>query len=133
MVGGPGRVEMAVICLALVVLLFPSLVQAQFPDRPVRILVGFAPGGTSDLVARLIADAAEPALGQRVIVENRAGANGVVAAEAMVRGAMDGTTVFQCATGLMTVTPEVRGPRLPIDPAADMVAIANLANSSLVD
>ncbi len=64
-------------------------------------------------------------------VENRAGANGLVAAESMVRGLVDGATVFQCAAGLMAITPEVPGARLPIDPATDMVALANVAESSL--
>lgn len=102
---------------------------AQFPDRTLRILGGFAAGGTSDLVARLVAEAASPFLGQRVVVENRTGASGMIAAEAMVRGPHDGYTIFQCPS-LVTVLPELPGLRLPIDLARDMVPIANVVHSS---
>jgi tripartite-type tricarboxylate transporter receptor subunit TctC len=103
---------------------------AEFPDRPLRILGGFAAGGTSDLVARIVAEAVSPLLGQRVVVENRTGASGMIAAEAMVRGApQDGYTVYQCAS-LITVLPELPGMRLPIDPTTELLPIANVAHSS---
>jgi tripartite-type tricarboxylate transporter receptor subunit TctC len=107
----------------------PAAAQAPFPDRPPRILGGFAPGGTSDLVSRLVADAVSPLLGQRVVVENRTGASGMIAAEAMVRGPADGYTIFQCAS-LVTVLPELPGMRLTLDPFTDMVPVANAAHSS---
>lgn len=107
----------------------PAAAQAPFPDRPPRILGGFAPGGTSDLVSRLLADAVSPLLGQRVVVENRTGAAGMIAAETMVRGPADGYTIFQCAS-LVTVLPELPGARLTLDPFTDMVPVANAAHSS---
>ncbi len=103
--------------------------RAQFPDHPLRILGGFAAGGTSDLVARMVAEMTTPLLGQRVVVENRTGASSMLAAEAMVRGPHDGYTVFQCAS-LVTVLPELPGMRVPIDIFADLLPIANVAHST---
>jgi tripartite-type tricarboxylate transporter receptor subunit TctC len=113
----------------LAVLLLVRPAAAEFPDRPLRILGGFAAGGTSDLVARIVAEAVSPGLGQRVVVENRTGASGMIAAEAMVRAPHDGYTVFQCAS-LVTVLPELPGMRLPVDTWQDMVPVANVAHSN---
>ncbi|MBM3373150.1 MAG: tripartite tricarboxylate transporter substrate binding protein, partial [Betaproteobacteria bacterium] len=64
-----------------------------WPQRPVRVLVGFAPGGTADVSARLTAEVLAKELGQQVIVENRPGGSGSVAIEALIRGPKDGYTV----------------------------------------
>jgi tripartite-type tricarboxylate transporter receptor subunit TctC len=108
--------------------LAPAAVQAQ--DRQPRIIAGFAPGGTSDLTARFIAEGIGTALGQRPVVENRTGANGFIAAEAVARGPVDGSVVLQCPMGSMTISPELPGAVLPIDPGTDLIAIANIAISS---
>jgi len=94
-----------------------------------RIVVGFAPGGTSDIMSRLLAEAASPLLGRRIVVENRTGANGMIAAENVARGAADGSAVFQCPMGTMTISPELPGASLPIDPGRDLVPVANVALS----
>nr|WP_282572080.1 tripartite tricarboxylate transporter substrate binding protein [Roseomonas acroporae] len=103
---------------------------AAFPDRPPRILGGFAAGGTSDIVNRLTAEAVAPSFGVRPVVDIRTGANGFIAAAEAARSAPDGLTVVQCSTGLLTITPELPGAQLPIDPAQDLVPIANVAHSS---
>ena len=72
---------------------------ADLPDRPVRIIVPFVPGGTSDIVARVLAEAASPHLPRGAIVENRGGAGGNIGAAEAARGAADGTTLLQCAFG----------------------------------
>ena len=100
------------------------------PDRPARILVGFAAGGTGDLVARTAAEVAAPRLGQPVVVENRAGANGMIAAEAAARAAPDGLTMLMCPTGNMTILPELPGARLPVDVRAELAPVANVALST---
>ncbi|HEV7458181.1 MAG TPA: tripartite tricarboxylate transporter substrate binding protein [Roseococcus sp.] len=103
-----------------------------FPDRPIRILGGFAAGGTSDLVNRLTAEAVSGAFGQRPVVDIRTGANGFIAAAEAARSAPDGHTVVQCSTGLLTITPELPGAQMPMDPARDLVPIANLVHSTQV-
>lgn len=118
------------ILVASLMLLGASLPAGAFPDRPVRILGGFAAGGTGDLINRLIAEAVAPAFGQRPVVEVRSGANGFIAAEAAAHSPPDGHTVVQCSTGMMTVSPQLPGAQLPIDPAQDLVPVANILQST---
>lgn len=109
-------------------LLAPGFADAQ--ERGPRIIVGFAPGGTADLVGRLIAEGISGVTGTRVVVENRTGANGMIAAEAVARGPADGSTLLLCPMGTMTIGPEMPGANLPIDPRTDLAAVANVALSS---
>ena len=81
--------------------------QAAFPDRPVRLIVPFAPGGNSDLTARACAPAMAAKLGQPVVVENRAGAGGSVAAQQVARLRPDGYTILLGSNGPLTITSAV--------------------------
>jgi tripartite-type tricarboxylate transporter receptor subunit TctC len=103
---------------------------AQFPDRPLRLVSGFAAGGASDLLSRIVAEAVSPLIGQRIVVENRTGVNGVIAAEAVARSAADGYTAFQCPMSTMSITPQLQGANLPLDPGAELVPVSNVALSS---
>ena len=94
---------------AALVLLAPPPAAAAFPDKPPRILVGYAAGGSSDLIARFIAEAASPGLGQRILVENKPGLNGVLGAEVVVRAPPDGYSVFQCPMSTLSITPQLIG------------------------
>ncbi|MCR0983824.1 Bug family tripartite tricarboxylate transporter substrate binding protein [Roseomonas populi] len=105
----------------------PALAQA-FPARPLRMIVPFGPGGISDLVARIVAEATSPILGQPVVVENRTGAGGNIAAEAAARAQPDGYTVLFCSIGMLAVNP-VLYRRLPFDPAKDFSFVAPLADT----
>ena len=91
---------------------------------------GAAAGGSSDFVSRLVADAVGPLLGARAVVENRTGVNGVVAAEVVARSTPDGSTVFTCPMSTMSITPQLVGANLPIDPGAELAPIATVALSS---
>ncbi|RYI86284.1 MAG: tripartite tricarboxylate transporter substrate binding protein, partial [Acetobacteraceae bacterium] len=108
----------------------PAGAQPWSPDRPVRVLVGFPAGGTGDLTARLIAEMAGARFGQNAVVENRTGANGAIAAEAVARSGSDGLTVLQCPMGTMTIAPNLPGQRLPVDVVTELVPVANLALST---
>ncbi len=100
----------------------PALAQSWQPDRPIRLVVPFAPGGNADLVGRMVAERMSVRLGQPMVVENRAGAGGSVGAEAAARARPDGYTLMVGSNGPLTVNPALQA-RLPYDAAADFVPI----------
>lgn len=93
-----------------------------FPDRPVRLVVPFPPGGNVDFTARLLAPAMSQALGQPVVVDNRAGAGGIVGSEAVARARPDGYMLLLGSTGPLSLFP-VAMPRLPYDTLRDFAPI----------
>jgi tripartite-type tricarboxylate transporter receptor subunit TctC len=103
---------------------------AFVPDGPLKVVVGFQPGGIGDTVARLFSDAVQKRLGQRIVVENRSGANGMIAFEAIARGKADGMTLVQCTTGPMGVSPVLPGLVLPIDMNEDLVPVARFVQAN---
>ena len=123
---------LSIIGLGLVALTLQTATAQQpaFSDRPIRMLYGFAAGGSGDLAARLLADVASKELGQRVVVENRTGANGMIAAEAAARGPADGSNVLFCTTGNMTIVTELPGAQLPINPATDLIGVGQILRST---
>ena len=106
----------------------PAAVEAQAPIKgPVHVLVGFAAGGTTDFAARLVAERIGPALGQPVVVENRPGAGGRIAAEALKRAAPDGSTVLLAPMVTAVLAPLVFK-QLPYEPPKDFAPVAHIAN-----
>ena len=103
-----------------------ALAQAPYPVRPIRFLVGFAPGGTNDIVARAIAPKLSEYLGQSVVIENRGGANASIATELAARAAPDGYTILLVAPGHAT-NPALM--KLPYDSIADFAFISLAAES----
>jgi tripartite-type tricarboxylate transporter receptor subunit TctC len=107
---------------------FPAPAQ-EFPqNREIRFLCGFAPGGTCDLLTRLLAEHLTPVLGQRVVVENRTGAGGLIAAQTVAQAAPDGHTVFLVSMANYTVQPVMPGTSMPLDVDRDLTPIALVAN-----
>ena len=92
-------------------------------DKPVRIIVGFAPGGTADIIARVVAEKMGAALGQTVVVENKPGAIGRIAADAVKSAAPDGTTLMVMPIGPMAVVPHVYKD-ITYDPIKDFTPVA---------
>ena len=100
-----------------------SALAADYPDRPIRFVVPFAAGGNADIVGRIAAEIVFKALGQPVVIENRAGAGGGVGAEYVARAAADGYTLLVASNGPMTVNPFVNA-NLSYDPLTDFVPVA---------
>ena len=108
-----------------------SWAQAQvYPSKPVRLLVGFAPGGAADYVARAMSDGFGKALGQSVVIENRAGAGSSIAAEVVAKAAPDGYTVLIASPSSISVNPALN-PRLGYSPR-DLLAVTKITSSPLV-
>lgn len=106
---------------------------AAYPERPVRLIVPFAPGGNADIMARLVGEGMAKALGQPVVVENRAGAGGSVGAGEVARAAPDGYTLLTGSNGPLTVNPFVQ-PKLAYDPLKDFapVGLTSLVSHALI-
>jgi tripartite-type tricarboxylate transporter receptor subunit TctC len=122
------RVALLVLAAAaLAVVVHPATAFAAYPDRPVKIVVPFAPGGTSDIVARILATALSQSLGQSVFVENRAGANGNIGISAVAKADADGYTLL-VASSVIVVNPTL-SKQATYDPAKDFAAIADLGSS----
>lgn len=113
-------------------LLVAGVASAQtFPNQPVRIVIGFPPGGTIDAIARVIAPVMAKDLGQNVIVENRAGAAGVIGMHAVAKAVADGHTLFMGTMGNFSITPALVKD-LPYDVGRDFAPVAQLASAGLV-
>ena len=93
----------------------------------VRIFCGFPPGGTADLLCRLLADSTGPVVGQKMIVETKTGASGFIANEAVAKSAPDGQNILLAAMAAFCVAPVMPGQKLPIDVDKDLVPICNIA------
>ena len=103
--------------------LLPRAAFAAYPDRPIHLVVPFAPGGNADMVGRIVAEQISKALGQPVVVDNRGGAGGSIGAEAVARATPDGYTLLVGSNGPLTVNPFVQA-KLGYDPLKDFAPVA---------
>jgi tripartite-type tricarboxylate transporter receptor subunit TctC len=103
----------------------------RYPDKPVKIFVGFAAGGGTDVAARILAQKLTETLGQSVVVENRPGASGMIAAETLAKSAADGYTLMMGSQTTLAVAPALYR-KFSIDAARDFVAVAPAGVSPLV-
>jgi tripartite-type tricarboxylate transporter receptor subunit TctC len=104
---------------------------ADYPQKPIRLIVPFAAGGGNDAVARTIAQRLSAGLGQQVVVDNRAGAGGIVGAELAAKSAPDGYTLFLGGVGSHAINPGVHR-NLPYDPVRDFAPISLIASAPLI-
>ena len=108
----------------------PLLAQTQ--TRPIRIILGFTAGGGSDIVLRVIAQSMSQQLGQPVIVDNKPGADGIIAAELAAKSAPDGLTLYFGSGNSMVATPVLRKTSVPYDPFKDFTPVASLGRFTMV-
>jgi tripartite-type tricarboxylate transporter receptor subunit TctC len=104
-----------------------SMAADGYPSKPVRMIVPFAPGGASDFIGRLIQPKLQQALGQQVLVDNRAGASGNIGVEVAAKAAPDGYTFLLGNIGTMAINPSVY-PRFPVRPVRDFAAVTQVVD-----
>ena len=120
--------HVAVFGTLLLCTLMPGVHAQTFPSKPIRIVVGFPPGGPADFTARLLADKLPGLLGTNVIVENRVGANATIGADYVAKSAPDGHTLFVTTCGAVAISPHI-GAKLPYDPLRDLAPIAQVVTA----
>jgi len=111
----------------LAALALPAFAQADFPSKPIRMIVGFAPGGGTDIMARVVATRMSESLGHAVVVENRPGNSGIVGAVAVAKAPPDGYTLMMGVMSLNTIQPNLV-PNLPFDPIKDFAPVNLVAS-----
>ncbi len=117
--------------LGLVVLLLSPTIAFGYPDKPVRLIVPFPPGGVTDIAARVIGQKLSEQWGQQVIVENRPGAGGMIGVDLAVRSPADGYTLLMATNGEFTINPAVYA-KMPYDPQKDVVPIIMATSTPLM-
>jgi tripartite-type tricarboxylate transporter receptor subunit TctC len=109
----------------------PTQAQAPFPSRPIKLLVTIPPGGAPDIAARLLSQYLQEDLGWSVVIENRTGANGNIAAAEVAKAPPDGTTLLLGADSGITINPHVYS-KLTFDPLKDLLPVASLATNQFM-
>jgi tripartite-type tricarboxylate transporter receptor subunit TctC len=122
---------MKVRAIAFLLACLAATASAQFPTRPITVIVPIPPGGAPDVAARLVGDRLSQALGQPVVVENRAGANGNIANELVAKAAPDGHTIGLLADSQVAINPHLYS-RMPIDTLRDLTPIHTVATNQFV-
>jgi tripartite-type tricarboxylate transporter receptor subunit TctC len=117
------------LCVLLFACALNTALAQPSPGKPIRLVIGFPPGGPIDTAARLLAPPMAEGLGQPVIVDNRAGANGIIATEIVAKATPDGHTLFFGTTGNLAVNPALY-PKLPFNIARDFAAVSHVMSTS---
>jgi len=122
----PMLARRTLLAAALAVALPGAALAQGFPTKPIRVIVSFPPGGAADQIARVVSEPLAQALGQPVIVENRAGANGNIAGDYVAKQPADGHTLLMSSGGTVSINPHLYA-KMPFDPAKDLVPVAAAA------
>src|SRR3954471_15320172 len=122
---------MKFLVLLLMALGLPALAQETYPSKPIRIVVGYSAGGGNDLIVRVIAPRLGEALGQPVIVDNKPGAQSIIAAELVAKSPPDGYTLLMGPSGPMTINPATYS-KLPYSPVRDFAPISMIGSFPLI-
>ena len=108
----------------------PSAMAADYPTKPIRMIVGFAPGGGTDTTARAIASKLADLLGHQIIIDNRAGAAGNIATELVAKASPDGYTILMGTIAALAINPSLYATKLPFDPLKDLAPIIQAVDST---
>ncbi len=121
------RTRLTLLCAAAFALTAPLIAGAQtYPTKPVRLIVPFAPGGTTDIVARIVGERMGAALGQQVLVENKAGGGGSVGAQEVIKANADGYVIGMGTVSTTAANPAIN-PRIGYNPLTDFTPVINIA------
>jgi tripartite-type tricarboxylate transporter receptor subunit TctC len=127
--GRPIRYAIAIATLA--VLCAPAAVAQTYPDRPIRYVIGYPPGGAVDIIARTVGEAMSRELGQNVIIENRPGSAGVISAEVAKQAKPDGYTMLHGPDNLFVIAPHLYR-KMSVNPMQDFAPVTSLIRNQLV-
>ena len=119
------------IALAAAALLFAGSAAAQYPDKPIRLVVPFAPGGVTDTSGRVVAEALAKRLGQSIVVENKAGASGNIGTQQVATAAPDGYTLVLGFDGTLVINPHVFA-NFPFDVQKDLAPVGKIGDATLI-
>jgi tripartite-type tricarboxylate transporter receptor subunit TctC len=123
----PPRLAFAITLIALVA----RAAAQDYPSKPIRLIVPFPPGGGNDTMARTVGHQLTAALGQQVVIDNRAGAGGIIGAETAAKAAPDGYTLFLGGVGSHGINPNLHA-KLPYDPVRDFAPVTLIASAPLI-
>jgi tripartite-type tricarboxylate transporter receptor subunit TctC len=127
----PCRLALLALFVSLFTFSLASFGQSGFPSKPVKIVVAYAPGGTTDTMARLLGQKLSEVWGKPVVVDNKPGGGGAIAAEFVARSAADGHTIFLGTIGEMAINPSLES-KINYDPQRDFAPVAKLAVTPLL-
>src|SRR5918993_5661596 len=117
--------------IALALLIGTAVAQDSYPNKPIRIVVGYSAGGGNDIIVRVMTNEMQKGLGQPIVVENKPGAQSIIAAELAARAAPDGYTIFMGPSGPMTINPATYS-KLSYSPTRDFAPISMICSFPLL-
>lgn len=125
-----GRVQSLAIALVVGASVSAGAPAQEFPTKPIRMIVPFPAGGNTDAIARIVSERLTASLGQQVVVENRPGAGGAIAAEFVAKAAADGYTLFMSSVGQIAIVPVLQ--KVSYNPAKDFTPVSNVGTNPFV-
>ncbi|NCX25808.1 MAG: tripartite tricarboxylate transporter substrate binding protein, partial [Burkholderiaceae bacterium] len=125
------KFALGLIAISAIAFTSPGIQAQSWPDKPIKLIIPFAAGGTTDIIGRVLAQQMTPILGQNVIVENRGGAGGNIGAEAVAKSPADGYTLLLASGSMLTVNPHMYK-KMAINYSRDFAPISTLVSGPMI-